>query len=311
MGEEIRMRVIILMTMWRRPELTNYVCRHYRKMKAELAYDMELTLLAVGSEKEKSKEIAVKNGFEYLEYPNRPHNKKINAGFLRAKDYNPDLVFFVDSDAIISREYFKAMKMQSESEVVGGLSDYYFLDFYKKRLGYWPGYPKGERHGGVVGPGKCFSKKILDKLSWQTMPAVVKSHSGMDWHCRQKLRAFGIKIKGYKMNQIGCFAMDVKTGQNFYQWEELKYAGITEGAKLKRLLKKTGFIDVFDLKINKSEKAGNLNQRGRRIRSDISLYLRHGQDVPVRYKAGEFIANPIIKKFNISNDCFDNTEEDR
>jgi len=306
MGSGVKMKAIILITMWKRPEITEYVFKHYHKMQKELASEMELTLLAVGSEGKISRDIAEKNGFDYLAFPNRPLNRKYNAGFLFAERYNPDMVFFVDSDAIISKEYFQAMKTRSQPKTVFGLLDYYFLDLLGRKLGYWSGYPKGMRHGDVVGPARCFSKKVLDKISWQILPSVLNAVSGNDWHCRERLHSFNINLYGYKMDQLNCFGMDIKSGVNFYSWDKLKFAEIIEEGKLLIFLGRVGFADALDI--------GNAIRRrthtkGRVLRSDISLFIRYGQNVPVCFRSGEFVADAVIEKFDISSRYFISQEE--
>jgi len=304
------MRAALLTTMWRRPKVTDYVLRHYHKMQAELAADMELILLAVGSEGGVSRELAEKNNFKYLEFSNSPLNRKYNAGFLWAKAYHPQMVFFVDSDAVITKEYFKAMKVKSKSKAVVGLLDYYFLNLRTEQLGYWSGYPKGFRYGDVIGPGRCFSKRVLDKISWQIQPDVQRTKSGNDWNCRKRLLSFGIKIKGYRMAHIGCFGMDIKTDDNIYKWDKIKFAKIIDGNEVTKLLGKLGLTDTLNIGV--APRPSKLAVRppskptrgGRHFRLDIPRQVFYDKGEPMRYEPGEFVLNHMIKKLGIPDKYF-------
>jgi len=268
----------------------------------------------VGSEGSVSRILARKNGFKYLEFENSPLNRKYNAGFLWAKAYHPNMVFFVDSDAILNKEYFRAMKVRSESSSVVGLLDYYFLDPRKKKLGYWSGYPKGFRYGDVIGPGRCFSKRVLDKISWQIQPDVQKTKSGNDWNCRKRLLSFGVKIKGYKMAHIGCFGMDIKTDDNIYKWEKIKFAKVIEGAELTKLLGNLGLADALNIGVAPQpyKPAGRPPRRepskpareGRHLRLDIPRQVFYDEGEPMRYEPGEFVLNHVIKKLGIPDKYF-------
>jgi len=296
------MKAVILITMWKRPEVTSYVFRHYQKMQAELAADMELILLAVGSEGTRSRKVAEMNGFNYLEFPNSPLNTKYNAGVAWTKVYDPDMMFFVDSDAVITKEYFKAMLVPDKSNTVLGLLDYYFLNLYEEKLGYWAGYPKGFRYGDVCGPGRCFSREVLKRINWEIQPRIQTTISGNDWNCRKKLRRHKIEIKGYKLSHLGAFAMDIKSAVNIYSWKKIKYDRILKGDEAKNLLGKIGLADVFGIKpVLQVIKPVS---KGRHLRLDIppQIFYYHGNSI--YFEPGQFVPTARIEQLNMPNEYF-------
>ena len=240
------MRAVLMIPMWKRPELTNYVFRYYDKLKVTLLPDIELILLAIGSEGEVSKEIAERNGFDYVEYPNMPLNRKHNAGIERARIYNPDKLFVANSDNIISANYFKFVA--TESKLATGLLDLYFLNFKERELGYWEGY-QTERKGEPLGIGRCFDREVLERCSWQLWPQEQKFAHRMDGLCKERLASFGIKFEAYTMADIGCFAMDVKTDVNICSWNDYNYKEIIKDNALNEILRRADVADILDLPI--------------------------------------------------------------
>lgn len=239
------MKIVIVCSMWKRPILTNYIFNYYNKMKSALLPSINLILTAVGSEGKTSKEIAERNGFDYLEYPNMPLNRKFNAGVKYAKYHDPDILFLLSSDDIISADYFRAIK--PETETVIGLLDIYFFDLENKNLGYWPGYPDS-RKGEPIGPGRCFSRKVLEKCEWQPWPQEKEIKGGLDGRCRDRLKSLGVKLEGRYMDEMGCFAMDVKTDINIWAWNRIKYKEVIRGNKMKEILRKAGVDSILNLK---------------------------------------------------------------
>jgi len=243
------MKAVVMCPMWKRPMLTNYVFNHYNKMKSALLPSVDLILIAVGSEGKTSREIAECNGFDYLEYPNIPLNRKFNAGAKYAESYDPDMLFLLSSDDIISADYFRAIKAKAEAETVVGLLDIYFLDLENKSLGYWSGYPDNQgRRGEPVGPGRCFSRKVLEKCGWQPWPQKREINKGLDGSCRNRLKGLGIKLKGRYMDEMGCFAMDIKTDVNIWAWDRIKYKEVIRGNRMEAILKEAGVGSILDLR---------------------------------------------------------------
>jgi len=238
-------KYVIMSPMWKRPRLTNYVFRYYNRLQSVLAPEIDLKLIAVGSEGDSSRLIAEGNGFEYIEYPNMPRNRKVNAASRRARRYEPDALFTIGSDDIISADYFKNIK--PEPDKVIGFLDLYFLNFHTKKLGYWPGYKEDWRKGEPAGMGRCYSKAVLDKCNWEPWPQEKELMKSLDLNARRKLLSLGIKMRAFKMEEFGCIAMDVKMEQNLWPWTPANYERIIEGEKLEAIFKPLGISDIFNL----------------------------------------------------------------
>jgi len=240
------MKVVIMSPIWKRLKLTNYVFRYYSKLKATLIPAIELILVAVGSEGDISKEIAEHNGYDYIECSNVPLNRKHNAGARHARKYDPDVFINMNSDTIISAEYFRAI--DAEARMVMGLRDLWFLDIYKRQLGYWLGYDREHRRGVPVGTGRCFSREILKKCGWEPWKQEMSLNHNLDGNCRAKLTNLGIGFVSRRMSEIGCFAMDVKSDVNITSWSKLfkKYRSVLAEYRVTEKLEKIGVADIFD-----------------------------------------------------------------
>lgn len=238
------MKTVITCAMWKRPALTNYVFQYYSRLQNTLMPEIDLRLIAVGSEGDKSRLIAERNGFSYIEYDNAPRNRKLNAVIREAKKHDPDILIPIGSDDIISADYFRNIEPQSDTLV--GLRDLYFLEFNTKKLGYWSGY-KGGREGESVGPGRCFSRGILERCDWQPWSQDEELMSGIDASCRRKMFSLGIKMEAFKMEELGCFAVDIKKENNLWSWNAFEYERIIEGEDLRNIFEPHGISDIFDL----------------------------------------------------------------
>ena len=58
---------------------------------------IDLELIAVGSEGDKSQQLCENHGFAYVEHDNMPLNRKYNAASRLAQESNPDAVYRIDS----------------------------------------------------------------------------------------------------------------------------------------------------------------------------------------------------------------------
>ena len=245
MTKEIMKKYMIMTPMWKRPTLTNYVFRYYNRLQSVLAPEIDLRLIAVGSEGDRSRCIAERNGWEYIEHKNMPRNRKLNAGVLRSKRYKPDALFTIGSDDIISADYFRNIRPLPDT--ITGLLDCYFLNFHTRKLGYWPGYKGRWRHGDSLGVGRCYSREVLDRCKWQPWSQDKVLMKGLDFDARRKLTSLGVKMKAFKMEELECFAMDVKMEDNLWPWSTKSYEKIIKGKELEAIFKPIGISDIFNL----------------------------------------------------------------
>lgn len=239
----MKTKVVIAISMWKRLRLTRRVFRYYNLLQNELMPEFDLKLIAIGSEGKKSRLIAEANGFDYIEYENKPLNLKFNALIRQSKRYEPDMLFLIGSDDIISADYFRNIKPQSNAVV--GLGDFYFLDFHTKKLGYWPGYKRGWKTN-PNGPGRCFSREVLEKCNWEPWSKDKKLSRGLDGDCNKVLASLGIRMEALKMEELGCFAMGIKTGNNIWLWKNTEFEKVLNDKERDDIFKQYGISNIFD-----------------------------------------------------------------
>lgn len=158
-------KIAVCIPMYGRKEVTKFVFNHYNNLRKKLEKEVELILIACGSEGKSSLNLAINNGFYYIEYPNKPLSQKHNIIYEVARDFNPDACIKVDSDSIITIEFFKYYNdLINKGIDYSGILDIYFLT--KNELCYWKGY-SNHRKGETTGVGRFVSKKLLDALEWR------------------------------------------------------------------------------------------------------------------------------------------------
>jgi len=216
-------RIVALITaVWKRHELTALVLNRFRNIKDELAGTIDVKLIAVGSEGDASRQLCENHGFAYVEQDNMPLNRKYNAASRLAQESNPDAVYRIDSDDwITSAAITNSLKKIDDGHLAIGLLDLYFLDLVSFKLGRWPGYGffnnkkriwAWRNRGKTVGVGRCFSRKLMDELGWEIWDQEPELSKWLDTNCDERLKERGHKIKGFTMEGLQTFAMDIKGG---------------------------------------------------------------------------------------------------
>ena len=236
--EETKIRTMVILTcIWKRPKLTQIVLSNYKKLKEEVKEFLNLELVAVGSEGEKSKTICEENGFHYFEYENQPMSEKWNFGLQMTKKFNPDAVTIVGSDDIIDKQLLSFYNGKlNKGHLMLGIKDFYIYDSKSQKLAYWRGYGKlndAHRMDETIGLARCLSRPLLDKLNFNIWNDLDISRN-LDGAMTTRLKEIGIyptseenipyiKIDnqiygaghlGYKLKEIKGFAIDIKTKTN-------------------------------------------------------------------------------------------------
>ena len=217
-------RIVALITaVWKRHELTALVLNRFRNIKDELAGTIDVKLIAVGSEGDASRQLCENHGFTYVEQDNMPLNRKYNAASRLAQESNPDAVYRIDSDDwITSAAITNSLKKIDDGHLAVGLLDLYFLDLVSFKLGRWPGYGffnnrkrmwAWRNRGKTVGVGRCFSRELMDELGWEIWDQEPELSKWLDTNCDERLKERGHKIKGFTMEGLQTFAMDIKGGE--------------------------------------------------------------------------------------------------
>jgi hypothetical protein len=181
---------------------------HYKELVEELESDWEIKLIAVGSEGNCSRRLATRNGWEYLEHPNKPYWKKFNCGVRFAQDWEPDFVMATGSDEIVNRSLFDSYKTAIDYSCVNflGTLDYYIFDTIGRRIKFWKGYTC-KRSGETAGPWRMLGKDLLDQLDW-TLYDETAGAEGMFIDGSMELRL--AKCKDLKRKVFRCREINAK-----------------------------------------------------------------------------------------------------
>lgn len=170
-----RQKIILLTCIWARPEITRIFLDYYRSLKKNLLDQVDLTMLAVGSEGEKSRQLCEQYGFEYYNFPNNPISDKWEYALQLTKSYNPDGVIIMGSDDFVNEQLIlHYIQFLNEGVLFAGLTDSYFFDLQStESLVHWKGYGAKikdngmpERLGETIGTGRLVSKKLLEMLDY-------------------------------------------------------------------------------------------------------------------------------------------------
>lgn len=207
------MNTIALITaMYKRPELTQFVFNYYKEMKSKLENFVNLELFVSGSEGVKSRNLAEGNGFNYIEIPNFPLTSKFNKVAQESKKSNPDAVLLIGSDDIISYDTFMFYDgLINKGFDCFGFLDMYVFDLLSQKLYYWIGYTN-KRKGESIGLGRLYSKKVMDKLSWNLWDK--NFNQNLDGINKRLLSRNNIKVETSSLKSSNSFVLDIKTKNN-------------------------------------------------------------------------------------------------
>jgi hypothetical protein len=222
-----RVRIGVLITLWKRPGLADLVLSRCKSIKEKLSPLVDLEVLVVGSEGEASRVLAAANGFEYLECVNNPLGAKYNAGLRVLKDRDVDAVVLVGSDDFVDHQLFStyAAGLRAGYALLGIL-DMYLFDLENLRTCYWPGYgPKGGRQGESLGLGRCISRPLLDQVNWTLWDDALNRRldGSMIEHLAPHLLASPERfpLGTFSIREHGISAIDVKSDINLWSFDEM------------------------------------------------------------------------------------------
>ena len=236
-GESKKPNLVMLTCVWKRPKLTKIILSYYSKLKEDIKSTVNLELVAIGSEGDKSRQLCEGAGFHYFEHENQPMSNKWQHGLKMTKKYDPDAVIIMGSDDIITKEIinFYVEKINSGYLLVG-IKDFYMYESNLKKLAHWRGYGKlndAHRMDETIGLGRCLARPLLDKIEFDVWGGLELKRN-LDGAMTNRLKEIGIfpvsedncpiighdgKLLraghvGYKLSEIGGFAIDIKSKTN-------------------------------------------------------------------------------------------------
>ncbi|MEA5563658.1 glycosyltransferase [Planktothrix agardhii] len=187
-------KIILLTCVWARHELTKIFLEYYQSLKNKLSETIDLILVAVGSEGQKSYQLCEECKFEYYEHPNNFVSDKWEYAIQLTKSYNPDGVIIMGSDDFVNEQLIlRYIQFLNEGVLFAGLTDSYFFDIQSTELIYWKGYGgkikdngMPERLGESIGTCRLLSKKLLEILDYSLWKDV-KIDKYLENHVTHKL----------------------------------------------------------------------------------------------------------------------------
>lgn len=249
-------RITVVTAVYKRHHLTKYVLNKYRMLQEkEDETGVSMSLVAVGSEGSLSRGICEKRKFAYVEAPNMPLNVKWMAALHKAKETNPDAVMFVNSDDVMSSDYFFKSYETMMNAGVGffGIRDLYFMNMRDSNLMgqifYWPGYVGHRRdvRNESIGAGRLFSREMLEKVNWQLWKPGVKLPKCLDGECYNYIVGkLGVEFITKEMKELDVAGVDIKTEINISPIKRYSKDGrVIKGLAKDALIKKLGIQDIF------------------------------------------------------------------
>tara|TARA_Y100000593_G_C4321206_1_gene343895 strand:- start:850 stop:1704 length:855 start_codon:yes stop_codon:yes gene_type:complete len=233
------MTMNILTCLWQRPKLSKIFLSYYKAMQERLEGDIELNLIAVGSEGPITRKMAKDCGWDYIQMPNSPLSTKWNAGIKTLKRYNASATVILGSDDFISDSLLHAYKgLIKDDYVLVGVKDMYMYDVKTNRLGRWKGYMPGvdsKRVGETIGMARCIGKKVMEMIDYDIWGGI-EAESGLDGIMSEKFKTLRLNYcstmtcpihrinddtKMYKWGHVGLYlgqipavGVDIKTTTN-------------------------------------------------------------------------------------------------
>lgn len=202
----MKKKILIVTALWGRGPLSRITLRHWAELR-ESPYDVEL--LAVGSEKHTSQNLAHEAGWKYFEAPNDPLSQKFNALFQMAREYEPDIVILTGSDNMIEHQLVAHIDAHypADANYIAGFRDFHFHDIETNRTIYFPGYnlpvPK------TIGAGRAFSRHILDAIDWRPWGNEILPR-GLDTASAIRFKRLGIGERDWTMSDVRAIGCDFK-----------------------------------------------------------------------------------------------------
>lgn len=162
------MKIVITTLLWKRYDLFDIWAQVILNIICNFAnQQVKISVVVAGSENQVSKKLVEQYGFEYIETPNTPLSRKANLRLQKCKELNPDYILFLGSDDLISCKTFKYLlkQMRKGYDAIYNM-DLYIYDTISGIASYNKEY-SNHREGEPKAPGKCFSKRLLNKLRWK------------------------------------------------------------------------------------------------------------------------------------------------
>lgn len=288
-------KIAICIPIYKRYTITDYVLSYYKKIKDDLKDEIDIILISAGSEGEISEFISRKNEFIYLECNNETLSLKQNIMYKEAMKYEPNACIKIDSDSIISIEFFKYYdSLINNGYDYGGIKDIYFI--VKNYALYWGGYTDN-REGDPVGTGLFMSKNLLEKLDWKPF-GDIKINKHLDSFLNKRIIDLNLDIKKdiCKCDSVGGICLDLKSDIFISDIKNFEFNDILSLDKIN-----INFSNVFDKLIEIDKRKIKFNNK---IKLDLKINKYFNKNlIKFKYNDRLTIIIPVYKNSLILERC--------
>lgn len=184
------LKICAFMAIYKRVPILEETIRRLKSQTLPLC-----AIVAVGSCGE-DREVALRNGLDYLERENNPLSDKVQAAVTQCRSYDPDAILGIGSDDWVSENWVEEMASNLKGNDIVG-TDHLFFCLKGARppivIRYFYTKP---RYGEPMGVGRLVSRQVLERCDWKLFPLGAKS--GLDGASHRRLISFGAKPFLYK-----------------------------------------------------------------------------------------------------------------
>ena len=203
------MRLGILTAIWGRPPLTEIYLNRMEYLQAKYG----VIGACVGSADE-FKQDCLERDIIYSDYKNSPVSNKWNHGMQSFRDLDVSHVMIMGSDDFASDGFYEHSMKVAEGRDFTGCTDLYIFGGRSNRRGFRQFYHFAYSKSYLVGPGRCYSKRILEMLDFT--PWDMGKNSGLDGSVANNVKKLGsfVERRSFGMRAEGLFMVDIKTLNN-------------------------------------------------------------------------------------------------
>lgn len=186
-------------------------------------------------------------GAEFIEYPNLPIGRKLNAGFQRAGELKCDAVSFVGSSDWLCDSWYQIIAPMTEQYEIVGKREFNMCHINDSiHLSIWPGYPAGSvREKEPIGIGRVCSAAFMDRVRW--MPFTDTLNNSLDYSMMLSMQKIGGTCFIYNSPEIQSLSISCEKWSNMHNFYVLS-KGLT--FKEPELWLRMWFPEIFILKNN-------------------------------------------------------------
>lgn len=196
---------------------------------------------------EENKKTCNDAGAEFIVHPNKPIGKKLNVGFLRAKELKPDAVSFVGSSDWLCDTWFDITGPLAEKYEIIGKRDFNMAHINESiHVSVWPGYPLGScREREPIGIGRVCSASFMDKVEW--MPFEDHLNNSLDYSMMLAMQKHNGTCFIYNSPEIQSLSISCEKWTNMHKFEKLSNGLVL---RMPEVWLQMWFPEIFILKNN-------------------------------------------------------------